>query len=141
MEEQIRILKMVEEGKITAEQAAKLLEALGVEGNRKPEEDTYEGIVASTQVLDISQKDYDKKMFRIQVDSSEGDKVNIQLPVKAIKKLLKVTGKIPMPNDELQGIDLEEITSAVIECLDSQVMGDIVNVTASDGTTVRIFID
>ena len=30
---------------------------------------------------------YGKKMFRITVDSADGDKINIQLPVAAVKAL------------------------------------------------------
>ena len=79
MDERLRILKMVEDGTITAEQAAELMKAMGVE--------------EESQVPAKSQAGYDKKMFRIIVDSVDGDKVNVQFPVGAIKKILKVTGK------------------------------------------------
>lgn len=128
MEEKMRILQMVEEGKITAAQAAELLAAV-----EEPASPSYE-IVENEAV-------YNKKMFRVQVDSAKNDKVNIQLPVKAIKKLLEVTGKLPIPEDQLQGFDLEGMMTAVVECLDSQVMGDIVNVSTEAGDKVRIYID
>lgn len=128
MDEQIRILKMIEEGKITAQQGAELLGALGTAGQGVPCE------------IIVSEEAYEKKMFRVQVDSPTGDKVNVQLPIRAVKRLLKATGKIPMVSENMQGMDLEEMMSAVIECLDSQVMGDIINVTGADGTIVKIFI-
>lgn len=128
MDEQLRILKMVEEKTITAEQGVELLKAMGLEP------------VPQTQVAVMDQADYDKKMFRVVVDSVGGDKVNVQLPVKAVKRLLLATGKIPVPAEELKGFDLEELTSAVVECMDSMTMGDIVNVSAADGTVVRIYI-
>lgn len=34
-------------------------------------------------------------MFRVIVDSETGDKVKVQFPVGAIKKILKATGKLP----------------------------------------------
>ena len=81
-------------------------------------------------------------MFRIIVDSSAvGDKVKLQFPVGAIKKILKVTGKLPIPEQELEGFDLSGMMDAVCECLDDEIEGDLINVDASDGTTVRIFVD
>ena len=124
MDEKLRILKMVEDGTITAEQAAELMAALGA----APGDDVLRG-------------SYDKKMFRILVDGLSGDKVKIQFPVGAVKKILKVTGKLPIPEKDLQGIDLSEMMDAVAECLEAEIEGDFVNVEAADGTTVRIFVD
>ncbi len=125
MEEKMRILKMVEDGTITAEEAAELMSAMGVE-----------------ETAGLPQKQtYDKKMFRIIVDSVQGDKVNVQFPVGAIKKILKVTGKLPIPEESLQGVDLASMMDAIGECLDEEIQGDFVNVSAADGTTVRVFVD
>ena len=127
MDEKWRILKMVEEGTITAEQAADLMSAMGVD-------DT----AGETGIVKAS---YDKKMFRIVVDSTTGDKVNVQFPVGAIKKILKVTGKLPIPDQNLEGVDLSAMMDAIAECLDDEIEGDFVNVQAADGTTVRVFVD
>ena len=125
MEEKMRILKMVEDGTITAAEAAELMSAMDA---------------AETAGLPQKQT-YDKKMFRIIVDSVQGDKVNVQFPVGAIKKILQVTGKLPIPEESLQGIDLASMMDAIIECLDEEIQGDFVNVAAADGTTVRVFVD
>lgn len=127
MDERLRILKMVEEGTITAEEAADLMAAMNID---QP--------VQQTAVAKCS---YDRKMFRIIVDATTGDKVNIQFPVGAIKKILKVTGKLPIPEKDLEGVDLASMMDAVSECLDAEVEGDFVSVEAADGTTVRIFVD
>ena len=79
-------------------------------------------------------------MVRIIVDSSEGDKVNVQLPVTAIRQILKVTGKLPIVSENMQGVDLTEILDTVIDCLDAEAMGDIVNVEAKNGDIVKIYI-
>lgn len=126
MDERLRILKMVEDGTITAEQAAELMKAMGVE--------------EESQVPAKSQVGYDKKMFRIIVDSVDGDKVNVQFPVGAIKKILKVTGKLPIADKDLQGVDLEQMMEAISECLDEEIEGDFVNVNAADGTSVRVYV-
>lgn len=127
MEETLRILKMVEEGTITAEQGAELMAAMNVE-------------LPAAQTA-IVKNSYDKKMFRVIVDSVDGDKVKIQFPVGAIKKILKVTGKLPIPEKDLQGVDLTGMMDAISECLEDEIEGDFVNVEAADGTTVRIFVD
>ena len=46
-----------------------------------------------------------------------------------------------LPEQDLQGMDLSSIMDAVSECLDEEVEGDFVNVSAADGTTVRIYVD
>lgn len=127
MDEKLRILKMIQEGTITAEQGADLMSAMNVD---TPEQQTA-----------IIKSSYDKKMFRIIVDSTTGDKVKVQFPVGAIKKILKVTGKLPIPEKDLEGLDLSSMMDAVAECLDDEIDGDFVNVEAADGTTVRIFVD
>ena len=127
MDETLRILKMVEEGTITAQQAAELMSAMNIE---QPAEQTA-----------VMKSSYDKKMFRVVVDSPAGDKVKIQFPVGAIKKILKATGKLPIPEKDLQGIDLTGMMEGVTECLDAEIEGDFVNVSAADGTTVRIYVE
>ena len=126
MDETLRILKMVEEGTVTAEEGTELLSAMGALPVRE---------TASAG------SGYDKKLFRIIVDSASGDKVQIQFPVGAVKKVLKATGKLPIPEQDLQGVDLSSMMEAVSECLDEEIEGDFVNVQAADGTTVRIFVD
>ncbi|MBS7008083.1 SHOCT-like domain-containing protein [Anaerostipes sp.] len=127
MDEKLRILKMVEDGTITAEQGAELMSAMNAD-------------MPSRQTV-IKSGSYDKKMFRVIVDSISGDKVNVQFPVGAIKKILKVTGKLPIPEKDLEGVDLSSMMEAVSECLDDEIEGDFVNVAAADGTTVRVFVD
>ena len=80
-------------------------------------------------------------MFRIVVDSVGGDKVNVQFPVGGIKKILKATGKLPISDENLKGVDLSAMMDGICECLEDEIEGDFVNVTAADGTTVRVFVD
>lgn len=127
MEETLRILKMVEEGTITAEQGADLMSAMNA---NIPQPQTS-----------IGKSSYDKKMFRVIVDNIAGDKVKVQFPVGAIKKILKVTGTLPIPEKDLKGVDLSGMMDAISECLDEEIEGDFVNVEGVDGTTVRVFVD
>ena len=123
MNETQRILKMVEAGTISADQGAELLAAL------------------SSQPPAAQPAGYDNKLLRVIVDSAAGDKVNVQLPVGAIKKILQTTGKLPIPEEALQGVELSSMLEAISTCLEQEVEGDFVHVEAADGTTVRVFID
>ena len=67
--------------------------------------------------------------------------MNVQFPVGGIKKILKATGKLPIPEENLKGVDLSAMMDAISECLDEEIQGDFVNVTAADGTKVRVFVD
>ena len=127
MDEKARILKMVAEGTVTPEQAEQLLDALEAD--------------AAPQAPAVPASDYDRKMFRVQVNSADGDRVNVQFPVGAIKKIIKATGKLPMKIDGMEGVDMDEMMDAVAECLDSQVVGDFVTVDSADGDHVRVFVE
>lgn len=138
MDEKLRILKMVEEGKISAEQAVSLLEAMG-----GPEESAGQESLPATElpdVLNTQNAAYEDKLLRIVVDTTTGDKVNVQLPVKIIRQLLKLTGKLPIQMEGMESIDMEALISSILECLDNESLGNIVDVADADGTTVRVFI-
>lgn len=72
-EEVMKILKMVEEGKLSADKAKDFIEAL--DNDKKADEI-------------ISVKDYDNKMLKVNIQSHEGDQVNVKLPVKVIKSIM-----------------------------------------------------
>lgn len=127
-EEVIMVLKMVEEGKISADKAKDLIEALG---------DSSKNIEA------ITPKKYEDKFLKVEVLSHEGDKVNVQLPIKVIKEVIKITGKLPISThiEGMDGIDIDELMNTLVSCLDNKVMGEIVDICSSEGDTVKIVID
>lgn len=131
MDEKLRILKMVEEGVITAEQASELIAALG---EPAPADAEWSLPAPAANVP------YEARMLRILVDSSDGDHVRVQFPVKAIKAIVKLTGKLPVQLGEDSTVDVAALTETVIDCLDSEVVGDIVTVDSEDGDKVRVFI-
>lgn len=127
-EEVIMVLKMVEEGKISADKAKDLIEALG-DSSKKTEA--------------ITPKTYEDKFLKVEVLSHEGDKVNVQLPIKVIKEVIKITGKLPISThiEGMNGIDIDELMNTLVSCLDNKVMGEIVDICSSEGDTVKIVID
>lgn len=127
-EEVIMVLKMVEEGKISADKAKEIIDALGN---------------TSKIAEDITPKSYEDKFLKVEVLSHEGDKVNIKLPVKVIKEVIKVTGKLPISTsiEGMNGIDIDELMNTLVSCLDNEVMGEIVDICSSEGDTVKIVIE
>lgn len=113
-EEIMRVLRMVEEGKITSEKASQLIEALN--GGAKEEN--------SNDVL--GDGDYGDKMLKIEVNSHDGDEVNVKLPVNI---------------EGMEGIDSEMLIQSITAALDNKAMGEIVKVNSHDGDVVRIFIE
>lgn len=127
-EEILMILKMVEDGKISADKAKELIDALGNSSK-------------DTEVI-VSKK-YEDRFLKVVVLSNEGDKVNIQLPIKIVKEVLKVSGKLPISKyiEGMDGIDIDALMNTLVSCLDNEVMGEIVNISSSEGDIVKIFID
>ena len=135
MEEKLRILKMVEDGTITAAEAQELLKAM-----EEPAADPFASPQTDWQEPVRENIPYEDRMLRVVVDSSGGDKVRVQFPVKAIKAILKITGQLPVSVTGMEGVDVEALTETVIQCLDSEAIGDIVMVDSADGDHVRVFV-
>lgn len=139
MEEKLRILKMVEEGTVTAEQAQELLRAMEEPAAEPFAEPTTE---PNWDVPPIREDiPYEERMLRIVVDSNDGDRVRIQFPIKVIKVILETTGKLPIQvSDGPEGVNLGEITDMVLQCLSAESIGNIVDVQSADGDFVKIYI-
>lgn len=140
-EEILRIMKMLEEGKITAEQAAALAAAVKDPADQgQPSKSIEEKRV---QMESDMAKDQipGQKMLQVRVLSETGDKVKVNLPLNFVKGILKVSGKIPMMNNEhLEGVNIEELMDAIIIALDNDLTGRIVDVESATGDLVIIDI-
>jgi hypothetical protein len=86
-EERMRILNMLSEGKITAEEADKLLDAL-IQGGSAAGASNLTGLPPDTAKSD-------PKWLRIKVDDGKGDKVNLRVPLKLIGAGMKLGKFIP----------------------------------------------
>jgi hypothetical protein len=121
-EERLQILQMVQEGKISAEEGAKLLAAL--DGSKKAE---AAATTAATQ----------GKYLRVRVtDMRSGKtKVNVNLPLALVNVGLKMGAKFA---PELGSVDMNEIMDAIR----GGTQGKIVDVEDSeDGEKVEVYID
>ncbi len=97
-EERMRILQMVADGKITAEDGAGLIEAMRVGENN-----------SARAYPQQSQP----RWFRVRVTelSSGRDKVNINIPIGLVNAGLKMGARFV--GDDIEGVDFEELSAAV----------------------------
>lgn len=128
-EDVLKVLKMIEEGKVDAESGAKLIEALG----EKKVEDN--GVLQTIQ----DQRSYinDEKMLYVLVDSHDGDKVKVNVPMNFVKSILSATGKLPIKAEGItSSVDMEIVKEAIM----NNITGKIVDIESHDGDKVIIEI-
>ncbi len=121
-EERMKILKMIEEGKVTAEDGAKLLAALS-EGRQAAQASSRASMMG--------------RWLRIRVtDVATGrSKAAVQIPLGLIDAGMKIGAHFA---PEVEGVDL----SHVMEAVRSGMTGKIIDVTDDeDGEHVEIFVE
>jgi hypothetical protein len=122
-EERMKILKMVEEGKISAEDGAKLLAAL----NESRKSSAPAGGPAGSEA----------RWFRVRVtDLATGKtKVNVNIPMGLVNVGIKMGARFA------PGFDSEQM-AAIAEALRSGASGKIIETTdEEDGERVEIFVE
>ncbi|SHJ17054.1 intein N-terminal splicing region [Dethiosulfatibacter aminovorans DSM 17477] len=123
-EEQLKILKMIEEGTITAEEGSKLLSS----------------IEESSEKLD-TKKGTEAKWLRIKVLSNkkgEKSKVNVNVPIALVETGLKIGKNFDKDLEEsMKDIDIQEI----LELIKSGAEGKIVEVETDEGDTVEVYVE
>ncbi len=82
-----------------------------------------------------SKKDINKMMFKIIVKNGAGDNVNINLPLGAVKILAKSkAASFVLNNKALEGVDFK----ALIELVESGVVGELLSIDSADGGKVIV---
>ena len=98
---------------------------------------------AAVFVPEEQRKDIKDMMFRIVVDTSEGDKVRVNIPCALAKIAIECGMDMPQisgndsVNSAVKGIDLAKI----LEMVEKGAMGNLVEVETSDGDKVSIFVE
>ncbi|MDX1664569.1 MAG: hypothetical protein R3272_12305 [Candidatus Promineifilaceae bacterium] len=122
-EERLQILRMIEEGKITAGEGAELLRAL----------EKKEGGPGSEPLRGASQP----RWFRVRVtDMATGrSKVNVNIPMGLVNVGVKMGARFA---PDMEGVDYEELMQAIR----SGKQGKVIDITDSeDGERVEIFVE
>ena len=124
-EERMKILRMIEEGKLTAEEGAKLLSALSENRAR---------VTSSTS---LSRGPGAARWLRVKVtDMATGrSKATVQIPIGLLEAGMKIGAHFA---PEVEGVDMSEI----MEALRSGTTGKIVDVMDDeDGEHVEIYVE
>lgn len=126
-EERLRVLKMLQEGKISANEAAQILEAL---------EEIPSPSAAKTPAA-VSIPSRPGKWFRVRVTDTDSGKtrVNVRLPLNMVSAGVKMGMRF---SPEVEGLDVNELMAFI----NSGEIGQIVDVfDDEDGEHVEVFIE
>jgi hypothetical protein len=124
VEERMKILKMIEDGKISAEDGTKLLSALA-EGSRGPVDSSGPGKPGAPRTLRI----------RVTDMASGRSKASVQIPLALVDAGMKIGAHFA---PEVEGVDM----SNVMDAMRSGVTGKIIDVVDDeDGEHVEIYIE
>ena len=92
-----------------------------------------------TLVPEDQRKDIKDMMLRIVVDSVDGDKVRVNLPMALVQLAMEMGMEMPQVsgNDALKDINWAQ----VMELVRHGAMGNLIEVESADGDIVRIFVE
>ena len=123
-EERLKILKMIQDGIITADEGAKLLKALTTSG-KKPRRATVTMGKA--------------RWMRVRVTNmaSGKSKVNVNLPLKLVDAGINIAAQFVPEN-----MELDNLMVVVNEAIDDNMLGKIIDVVdGEDGEHIEVFIE
>lgn len=96
-----------------------------------------------TKVVDVlpeeKRKDMSELMLRIVVESVDGDKVRVNLPMQLIEAAINLGIEMPevSGNNSLKNIDFKKI----FELVKKGAVGNLIEVESADGDIVNIFVE
>lgn len=128
-EERLKILNMVSEGKITAEEGARLLSAL--------QESERRGASPAQNGTDSSFGSPESRYLRIRVCNCQSgrDKINVNIPMNLVSVALRMGARF---TPDVDGVELEDIVDAIRQ----GARGKIVDVTDDEaGERIEIFVE
>lgn len=96
--------------------------------------------IQNTKIVPQSErKDINSMLLKINVLSSDGDKVKVNLPISLIKLCIESGMDLPQINGKntLSSIDFNQ----VFMLIEAGVIGELISVESADGDTVSIFVE
>lgn len=144
MSGKLRILKMLEEGKINAQEAMKLLEAVGEKQNNEViEGESFQKVEEEKGVLKFKDEEFFKiprnngamKMLYIRIKASDGDNVKVTIPLDFVRIMINSKGSLG-GNLEKHNIDIH----GILQAIDEGKIGTLVQVETDEGDKILIEI-
>ncbi len=130
-----KVLDMLAEGKISAADAERLLSKLA---------GSAEDLTIETPADETTTSPRPLKYLRVVVDSTNGDKVNVRVPMGLLRTGIKLSTMIPiLAGDKLKesGIDLSHLSNLSGDELIDELRDLKVDVDSPNGDTVRVFCE
>lgn len=129
-----KVLELLAERKISADDAERLLERLGSEDESGPLES--KGSASAPRRA--------PRFMCIHVDSADGDQVNVRLPIVLVQSGIKLSALVPKSAVEAvqkNGVDLSELSHLDGDALMDALAEMTVDVQSQEGDTVRIYCE
>lgn len=127
-EEITKVLAMVQEGKIDADKGSELIQLL-----KEKEEPGNKFLEKPAKYLD--------KTLKIRIVSTDNDNVTVNLPIKLVKVVLmaghSIAASIPQSEKYVKDIDI----SLIMEAIENELEGPIVDIKSANGDIVSVFIE
>jgi len=146
-EDRVRILNMLAEGKITAEEAERLLDALE---SRTPSTAAAGSAPSAIKGDPTPLLNALPKFLHVKVDGEEGEKVDVKVPLALVRSGLKLTSLIPPQamdqiNEQMaqsgMSIDFTNFKPEDIDELIEALREMEVNVDGKNGEKVRVYAE
>lgn len=92
-----------------------------------------------TVLPEEERKNIDQMMLKVNVNSSDGDRVRVNLPIALVKIAYDIGMQIPevSANNALKKLDLEKI----LELVDRGIIGKLVEVESANGDVVEVTVE
>lgn len=130
-----KILEMLSDGKITVEEATALLSKLH-------DPDTIDDEIVETESGEVKKRA--PRFLRVVVDSANGDKVNVKVPMSLLKTGIKLSALLPANAAEKMsshGFDLSQLSKLDGDELIEALSDLTVDVDSADGDKIRVFTE
>jgi len=131
-----KILEMLSDGKISIEEATALLSKVH---DPEPTDDEF----TEAESGDVARRKV-PKYLRVLVDSAEGDKVNVRVPLSLIKTGIKLSALVPgnaVEQMHSHGFDLSQLSKLDGDELIEALRDMQVDVESANGDTVKVFTE
>ena len=88
-------------------------------------------------------RDIKDMLLRVIVDSAQGDKIRVNLPMALVEMAIEIGMEMPQinGNEALKGIDMKKVLEKVLEMVRLGFVGNLLEMDSADGDRIRISVE